>query len=362
MSPGPSPTPPDPSPISPVLVESLEIELFFLPLVDPIARLRLLLLCQSRLRRESNWTVILLRLPSIVRNLAVDSRDRTCSGLITFAVEVCLNSSASVPTAASGDREQLVSQILSLARAATPIQQLEQAEYCYLDVSGNENLARIVRYARLCVGTMPLYFLSSLIKLYVRSNLASVTTERRYNLYARAGGSIDQQQSDLFSTAVTTSVYRLEEDASVADAEESPDGEVVTACEVTLLPNAHLDGIWSSLLFEDPIKDQLLDYIETILLYSDKDVDPNIVSFNRYECHSRSGSSFALLKPYAESCCSMGLLARARHRCAKRSRTKLRSASLTASVLVLSSRSTLTLCFQSGFRRVENLCSRCLPR
>ena len=59
------------------------------------------------------------------------------------------------------------------------------------------------------------------------------------------------------------------------------EGDETTAASVSELPNRSLDGVWDSLIYEDDIKSKLLNYIYTTLLFSDANVDFNLVSWNR---------------------------------------------------------------------------------
>lgn len=59
------------------------------------------------------------------------------------------------------------------------------------------------------------------------------------------------------------------------------DGDETTAASVTELPTRSLDGVWDSLVYEQDIKSKLLNYIHTTLLFSDANVDFNLVSWNR---------------------------------------------------------------------------------
>lgn len=59
------------------------------------------------------------------------------------------------------------------------------------------------------------------------------------------------------------------------------EGDETTAASVAELPNRSLDGVWDSLIYEDDIKPKLLNYIYTTLLFSDANVDFNLVSWNR---------------------------------------------------------------------------------
>lgn len=59
------------------------------------------------------------------------------------------------------------------------------------------------------------------------------------------------------------------------------EGDETTAASVSELPNRSLDGVWDSLVYEDDIKPKLLNYIYTTLLFSDANVNFNLVSWNR---------------------------------------------------------------------------------
>ncbi|KAG5188595.1 P-loop containing nucleoside triphosphate hydrolase protein [Tribonema minus] len=59
------------------------------------------------------------------------------------------------------------------------------------------------------------------------------------------------------------------------------DGEDVAAFDQWVLPAQELEGLWESLLLEDTIKAQLLDYATSALLFSDRQVSKHIISWNR---------------------------------------------------------------------------------
>ncbi|KAF8511192.1 P-loop containing nucleoside triphosphate hydrolase protein [Gautieria morchelliformis] len=58
-------------------------------------------------------------------------------------------------------------------------------------------------------------------------------------------------------------------------------GEEVMAASVCDLPSRALEGLWESLIYPAGIKSKLLNYIYATLVFSDADVDFNIVSWNR---------------------------------------------------------------------------------
>ncbi|THH14965.1 hypothetical protein EW146_g5442 [Bondarzewia mesenterica] len=59
------------------------------------------------------------------------------------------------------------------------------------------------------------------------------------------------------------------------------EGEEVMAASVCELPSRTWEGLWDSLIFPDDTKTKLLDYIYATVLFSDANVDFNIVSWNR---------------------------------------------------------------------------------
>ncbi|KAF8529271.1 P-loop containing nucleoside triphosphate hydrolase protein [Hysterangium stoloniferum] len=58
-------------------------------------------------------------------------------------------------------------------------------------------------------------------------------------------------------------------------------GDEVIAASVCDLPSRSLDGLWDSLIYPDNVKSKLLNYIYATIVFSDADVDFNIVSWNR---------------------------------------------------------------------------------
>ncbi|KAF8211348.1 P-loop containing nucleoside triphosphate hydrolase protein [Mycena galopus ATCC 62051] len=59
------------------------------------------------------------------------------------------------------------------------------------------------------------------------------------------------------------------------------DDDETMAATVCELPNRGMEGLWSSLIYADDIKMKLLDYIHATLVFSDANVDFNLVSWNR---------------------------------------------------------------------------------
>ncbi|BGP26603.1 thyroid receptor-interacting protein 13 [Rhodotorula toruloides] len=73
---------------------------------------------------------------------------------------------------------------------------------------------------------------------------------------------------------------RLTDFTTSAHADEDGDSDV-PAASVLELPSISLEGVWDSLIYEGDVKNKLLNYIYSTLLFSDAMVDFNIVSWNR---------------------------------------------------------------------------------
>ncbi|CAE6411844.1 unnamed protein product [Rhizoctonia solani] len=59
------------------------------------------------------------------------------------------------------------------------------------------------------------------------------------------------------------------------------DDEAVVVTTVCELPARVWEGLWDTLVYEDDIKSRLLNYIYATQIFSDANIDPNIVSWNR---------------------------------------------------------------------------------
>jgi hypothetical protein len=83
------------------------------------------------------------------------------------------------------------------------------------------------------------------------------------------------------------------------------------------IPSPKLEGLWysfatylrESLVLDDNIQLNLLDYIYTSMLFSDALVDPNIIAVNRVILlHGPPGNSFLNIKVLAKLHCVVALL------------------------------------------------------
>ncbi|GAB9475676.1 hypothetical protein Gpo141_00012761 [Globisporangium polare] len=59
------------------------------------------------------------------------------------------------------------------------------------------------------------------------------------------------------------------------------DDENVSTCHELTLPSLSLHGLWETLIYDNAVKRNLLDYATTAMLFSDSKVNPHIISWNR---------------------------------------------------------------------------------
>lgn len=78
-------------------------------------------------------------------------------------------------------------------------------------------------------------------------------------------------------------IYKLEEEGVQNECIESGDGDgqEISAAQHWLLPSRDFHGLWENLIYESNIKDNLLQCMETTLLFSDRNVSPNVITWNR---------------------------------------------------------------------------------
>lgn len=83
-----------------------------------------------------------------------------------------------------------------------------------------------------------------------------------------------------YHTASKDDIEELMANEAEGAGDESAQDDTMAAT-VLELPNASLDGSWETLYYENQMKEKLLQYIFTTLIYSDANIDTNIISWNR---------------------------------------------------------------------------------
>lgn len=74
-------------------------------------------------------------------------------------------------------------------------------------------------------------------------------------------------------------IYRLSEDVGTEDMGDDPDAPV--ACMQWVLPSSELVGVWESLYYDKVLKENLLQFSSTTMLFADRKVSQALVSSNR---------------------------------------------------------------------------------
>ena len=93
----------------------------------------------------------------------------------------------------------------------------------------------------------------------------------------------ENQTVSFWQANVCVHLVALEDSLPEKDFIDGIDGEegTTTAYEQWELPNRHLSGLWESIVLDNVIKNNLLGYCSTSMLFSDAFIDPNIISWNR---------------------------------------------------------------------------------
>jgi len=83
------------------------------------------------------------------------------------------------------------------------------------------------------------------------------------------------------SAAITYNVYKLVRLGAEVEEICQEGEEEVPAAQHWMMPNKEFDGVWESLVYDSEIKPELLRFVSTALLLSDRGVDPALVTCNR---------------------------------------------------------------------------------
>ncbi|KAF9950334.1 Pachytene checkpoint protein 2 [Modicella reniformis] len=86
-------------------------------------------------------------------------------------------------------------------------------------------------------------------------------------------------------------VYQVHDQGAVEEYSHDTTGPATAAGQEDSIMTAHhwtlpceeLEGVWENLIFDNAIQIKLLEYVRTAILFTDKNVNPNLVSWNRYQ-------------------------------------------------------------------------------
>ncbi|KAF9136845.1 Pachytene checkpoint protein 2 [Mortierella sp. GBA39] len=97
----------------------------------------------------------------------------------------------------------------------------------------------------------------------------------------------DEENAQSFVTRdveLSIHVYQLQRQGAVEEYGDFGSGDMdepVMMAHHWTLPCEELEGVWDSLVFEDRLEVKLLEYVYTTILFSDRNVNPHLVSWNR---------------------------------------------------------------------------------
>ncbi|XP_014224884.1 pachytene checkpoint protein 2 homolog [Trichogramma pretiosum] len=75
-------------------------------------------------------------------------------------------------------------------------------------------------------------------------------------------------------------IYRLNQEEVAMETMEK-DGEEISAAAHWILPSEEFYGLWENLFYEAGVKENLLNFIETAMIYSERKVNHHIISWNK---------------------------------------------------------------------------------
>ncbi len=75
-------------------------------------------------------------------------------------------------------------------------------------------------------------------------------------------------------------VFTLEDSGPELQELEEKEDQVAAATHWQL-PSAEFHGLWETLVYDSDVKLQLLNFVQTTMLFSDRHVDSNIIAWNR---------------------------------------------------------------------------------
>ncbi|XP_076972907.1 pachytene checkpoint protein 2 homolog isoform X2 [Tamandua tetradactyla] len=85
---------------------------------------------------------------------------------------------------------------------------------------------------------------------------------------------------DLSTCTIALHIFQLNEDGPSSENLEE-ETENIIAANHWVLPAAEFHGLWDSLVYDVEVKSHLLDYVMTTLLFSDRNVNSTLISWNR---------------------------------------------------------------------------------
>lgn len=78
-------------------------------------------------------------------------------------------------------------------------------------------------------------------------------------------------------------IFKLDDEGVQTECIQSGegDGQEVSAAQHWVLPSRDFHGLWENLVYESNVKENLVQCMETTLLFSDRNISPNVITWNR---------------------------------------------------------------------------------
>jgi cytidylate kinase len=117
-------------------------------------------------------------------------------------------------------------------------------------------------------------------QLFLCAGPVDFSADKNLCVHLRSLG-VESQVSNvpLWKANVQVHVYRLSDDVGTEDMGDDPDAPV--ACQQWVLPSTELVGLWESLYYDATLKENLLQFSSTTMLFADRKVSQALVSSNR---------------------------------------------------------------------------------
>jgi len=127
------------------------------------------------------------------------------------------------------------------------------------------------------VSNMKMFILNdSLFKenKYMTDNVKS------FNIWDSKGEIVQNFNSDITDDKINFHVYRLQSDQEELAMEDCDENEVQAAGHWSL-PHTDFHNMWDTLIYDTDIKENLLNYSSSMLKFSDKGINQDLISWNR---------------------------------------------------------------------------------
>ncbi|GAB0089798.1 pachytene checkpoint protein 2 homolog [Sergentomyia squamirostris] len=114
--------------------------------------------------------------------------------------------------------------------------------------------------------------------LYSEENIIDDLQEYVLSLVVSENIPENFSSQDIVLYTYTSNNHGPEEEPLNAGSDSSED---VTASNHWILPSTDFVGLWESLIFQDGVKDQILKFVETAMIFSECKINTNLISCNR---------------------------------------------------------------------------------